>query len=127
MKKYKAYTNLYLTVQYEGHSRHIQFDALSTGSTSVFMTDDPKMQKAIESHPLFNKLIEAEEVKPEPAVQQSVPGQGNVPAPVEIVVSGPDDAKEYIADTFGISRSQLRTVEAIKKAAAENHVVFKGL
>ena len=123
MKKYKAYTSLYLTVGYGGGNRHIQFDPLSTGSGSVYMTDDPEMQKAIEGHPSFGRYIEVEEVDETPAA----PVAEAVKEPVEVEVSCPDDAKEYIADTFGVSRSQLRTVEAIKKSAAAHNIVFKGL
>lgn len=124
MKKYKAYTNLSITVVYDGHPLHIQFDPLSTGQCSVYITDDPKMQKAIEEHSYFKKYIEVEEVKetkPQPAAKAP---EKKV---VEIQVSGPDDAKDYIADTFGISRTQLRSLDAIKKAAADNNVKFIGL
>lgn len=123
MKKYKAYTSLCLTVTYDGRNRHIQFDPLSTGSGSVYMTDDAKMQAAIEGHPFFHRYIDVEEVADAPAASPAKAAK----APLEVEVSCPDDAKEYIADTFGVSRSQLRSVEAIKKAAAEHGVLFKGL
>lgn len=126
MKKYKAYSDLFLNVTYDGRPRHIQFDSLSTGNGSVYLTDDAKMQKAIEEHPFFERYIDVEEVRQ--AAPSSSPGdRPGVRKAVEIQVSGPDDAKDYIADTFGISRSQLRSVEAIRKAAAENNIVFKGL
>ena len=45
----------------------------------------------------------------------------------EVQVSCLDDAKDYLSDKFGISRTKLRSQEGIEKAAAANGVRFIGL
>lgn len=44
-----------------------------------------------------------------------------------IVVSDPDAAKAYLAEHFGYSRTKIKTLKAIKEAAAANGIVFEGL
>lgn len=44
-----------------------------------------------------------------------------------IVVSDPDAAKAYLAEHFGYSRTKIKTLKAIKEAAAANGIVFEGI
>lgn len=44
-----------------------------------------------------------------------------------IVVSDPDAAKAYLAEHFGISRTKIKTLKAIKDAGAANGIVFEGI
>lgn len=44
-----------------------------------------------------------------------------------IVVSDPDAAKAYLADHFGLSRTKLKSLKAIKEAAASHGIVFEGI
>lgn len=44
-----------------------------------------------------------------------------------IVVSDPDSAKSYLAEHFGYSRTKIKTLKAIKEAAAANGIVFEGI
>lgn len=44
-----------------------------------------------------------------------------------IVVSDPDAAKAYLAEHFGISRTKLKSIKAIKGAATTNGIVFEGI
>lgn len=44
-----------------------------------------------------------------------------------IVVSDPDAAKAYLAEHFGISRTKIKTLKAIKDAATANGIVFEGI
>ena len=45
----------------------------------------------------------------------------------KIVVSDPDAAKSYLAEHFGYSRTKIKTLKAIKEAAAANGIVFEGI
>ena len=191
MKKYIAKTNVSINVVLAtGANRHIAFIAL-TGGGSVFYTDDPDIQKAMESHYKFGKLFRVDhkyipekqrnkpapkpkpEIAPEqptaeetvdaPAIEDTVavpdseqptaedtvavPGSEQPTAedidsdgqPEEaeaeaednglktIVVSDPDAAKAYLAEHFGISRTKIKSVKAIKEAAAANNIVFEGI
>lgn len=44
-----------------------------------------------------------------------------------IVVSDPDAAKAYLAEHFGLSRTKLKSLKAIKEAGAANGIVFEGI
>lgn len=44
-----------------------------------------------------------------------------------IVVSDPDAAKAYLAEHFSYSRTKIKTLKAIKEAAAANGIVFEGI
>ena len=129
-----------------GVSRHIAFSAVSGGG-SVFYTDDPDMQKSIESHYKFGKLFRidreyedklkkktghdkltgAEEDTLNP-VKDQVPEDGDDGTGLKkIVVSDPDSAKSYLAEHCGISRTKLKSLKSIKEAAENNGIVFEGI
>lgn len=185
MKKYIAKTNVSINVVLPtGANRHITFSAL-TGGGSVFYTDDPDIQKAMECHYKFGKLFRVDqkfipekqrnkpapnpkpEIVPEqPTVSAAPIPVGETPTPIveeaedapavdatvavsdsdgqpeeaedneteaednglkTIVVSDPDAAKAYLAEHFGISRTKIKSVKAIKEAAAANGIVFEGI
>lgn len=45
----------------------------------------------------------------------------------KVVVSDPDSAKAYLAEQFGYSRTKIKTIKAIKEAAASHGIVFEGI
>ena len=195
MKKYIAKTNVSINVVLPtGANRHIAFSAL-TGGGSVFYTDDPDIQKAMECHYKFGKLFRVDhkyipekqrnkpapkpktEIVPEQPTVSAAPipiGEAQTPTVEEveyapagettvavpdseqptaedidsdgqpeeaedneteaednglktIVVSDPDAAKAYLAEHFGISRTKIKSVKAIKEAAAAHGIVFEGI
>ncbi len=200
MKKYIAKTNISINVVLKsGKNRHITFSAL-TGGGSVFYTDDPEIQKAMECHYKFGKLFRVDQKyvaekqrnkpapKPKPEIVPEQPTVSAAPIPISetptptveeaedtpvgeaedtpageatvavsdseqataedidsdgqpeeaeaeaednglktIVVSDPDAAKAYLAEHFGISRTKIKSVKAIKEAAAANGIVFEGI
>lgn len=118
-KIYKSHTTLSFSV---ASGKRITFDELSGGRGSVFITGDESLQKEMESHPLFGYrfwLSEAQKESKKEEAQQS--------ETVEVTVSDIGDAKEYLAEHFNISRTQLRTKDNILAAAKNNNVVFVGL
>lgn len=44
-----------------------------------------------------------------------------------IVVSDPDAAKAYLADHFGLSRTKLKSLKAIKEAGVVHGIIFDGI
>lgn len=148
MKRYIATTNVSINVVLSsGVSRHIAFSAISGGG-SVFYTDDPEIQRAIESHYKFGKLFridnEYEDASKKKvghekaaavagvAVLDSGKDQVSEDKDEEtglnkIVVSDPDSAKSYLAEHYGISRTKLKSLKSIKEAAENNGIVFEGI
>lgn len=81
MKRYIAKTNVSINIVLaSGANRHISFSSL-TGGGSVFYTDDPEIEKAMESHYKFGTLFRIDHryapeklrIKPIRKVQQSAP------------------------------------------------------
>ena len=106
-----------------GKSYHVSFAPL-TGGGSMLITNNEDLQKAIEKHYKFGKLfkIDVNYKEEEPVAE----------APVEVEeakvktmkMASLDDAKAYLADNFGISRTKLRSRKQIEDAAAANGIEF---
>lgn len=147
MKKYIAKTNVSINVILpSGANRHIAFSAL-TGGGSVYYTDDPDVIQAIERHYKFGTLFridpryEAEKQQNKPVAEEPEAGQspaeedggddtaedGDDTDIKKVVVSDPDSAKAYLAEQFGYSRTKIKTIKAIKEAAASHGIVFEGI
>ena len=45
----------------------------------------------------------------------------------KIVISDPDAAKAYLSEKFGISRTKMKTIKAIKDEAMAHNIEFEGL
>lgn len=131
--KYQAGTDLAFSVMVGKERMRILFEGKSTGS-SVYMTRDPKVQKAIESHYWFNDkffLVESIDEKKEAAEAKK---KADAKAKKEVadekkthVVTDVEDAKDYLAETFGVSRSKMKTKEDILAIANEKGVELEGL
>lgn len=127
-KKYIAKSHVSLSVKItEGKCAHISFTPL-TGGGSVLYTSDEQVQKALERHPKYGKLYKEDllyqpnKIVAEPPVVKKAKAEVN-----EVHVTCLDDAKDYLSEKFGISRTKLRSQESILRVAAENNVHFKGL
>ena len=131
--KYQAGTDLAFSVMVGNERMRIIFEGKSTGS-SVYMTRDPKVQKAIESHYWFNDkffLVESIDEKKEAAeVKKKAAAKTKKKAADEKkshVVTDFEDAKDYLAETYGVSRSKMKTKEDILAIAKEKGVELEGL
>lgn len=103
--------------------KHITFEPDSSGY-AYYSTDDEEEQKAIEAHPLFNKMFVLKDAP------TSVVAKKAVAVPVEkkeVEVTSAADAKQYLVDTFGISRTKIQSTADIEKYAEQNGVVFVGI
>lgn len=103
--------------------KHITFEPDTTGY-AYYSTADGAEQKAIEAHPLFNRMFVVKDA-PTP-----VAAKKTAAIPVgkkEVEVTSAADAKQYLVDTFGISRTKIQSTADIKKYAEQNGVVFVGI
>ncbi len=131
-KTYQGYSDLAFSVKVDGGQRRIVFDAQSRG-TSVYSTRDTKEQKAIESHYWFGDkfwiLEEVDEKKQEAEAKKKATIKAKKAEEDKKVICVDDigDAKDYLADNFGISRSKMKKVEDVLAIAKENNVVLEGL
>lgn len=130
-----------------GKTLRVAFTPRTMGS-SVFMTDDEEIQKAIELHKEYGKLFVCKNAtiaatasqrteqptdngQTDNGQQPTDSNQGcspeGKPAPKIINVGSVQEAKDYLADKFGISRTSLKNREAVKSAGVEMGVVFEGI
>lgn len=131
--KYQAGTDLAFSVMVGNERMRIIFDGKSVGC-SIYMTRDAKVQKAIESHYWFNDkffLVESIDEKKEAAESKK---KAAAKAKKKVadekkthVVTDVEDAKDYLAETYGVSRSKMKTKEDILVIAKEKGVELEGL
>lgn len=135
LKIYKSKSQVSVTVRLKsGSNTHITFQP-QTGGGSIYYTKDDIVQDGLESHPKFGRLFKLvgaqEEVKP--AVKKvEANNEGNGPEEAEgakqsasgatFTASCNDDAKEYLAEKYGVKRSLMRNKDQIL-AAAQQHGV----
>ena len=124
--KYQAGTDLAFSVMVGDERMRIVFEGKTMGS-SIYMTRDPKVQKAIESHYWFNdKFFLAE------SIDEKKKGAAKAKKKVADekkthVVTDVEDAKDYLAETYCVSRSKMKTKEDILAIANEKGVELEGL
>lgn len=132
-KKYQAGTDLAFSVMVGNERMRINFEGKTMGC-SVYMTRDPKVQKAVESHYWFKDKFflvetvdekkEAAEVKKKAAAKtkKNVADEKKTHSVTDV-----EDAKDYLAETYGVSRSKMKTKEDILEIAKEKGVELEGL
>lgn len=122
-----------------GKSTRIPFVPLSSGG-SVYFTSITEIQEALERHYRFGSLFNLDgaeneenadannEVVGEVAEESSedVGDSGGVEL-LKVEVSDLGEAKNYLADKFGISRTSLKSEKKILEAATANGIEFVGL
>ena len=128
IKYYRSKSCVSISVVFENGSRkHIAFEA-KTGGGSTYTTDNEDEQKAIESHPYFNKMFR--EFVPPIVVESKMKASAPVKKKVDftsVTVSDIVEAKNYIADRFGVSRTKLKSKKSILEAAAAYKIRFEGI
>lgn len=131
--KYQAGTDLAFSVMVGDERMRIVFEGKTMGN-SVYMTRDQKVQKAIESHYWFNDkffLAESIDEKKEAAeAKKKAAAKAKKKVSDEKkthIVTDVEDAKDYLAETYGVSRSKMKTKEEILAVAQEHGVELEGL
>lgn len=132
-KKYQAGTDLSFSVMVGNERVRVVFEGKTMGC-SIYGTRDEKLQKAIESHYWFKDkffLVEAVDEKKEAAeAKKRATAKTKKKAAEEKkthIVTDFEDARDYLAETFGVSRSKLKTKEDILSIANEKGVELEGL
>lgn len=132
-KKYQAGTDLSFSVMVGNERVRVVFEGKTMGC-SIYGTRDEKLQKAIESHYWFNDkffLVESVDEKKEAAeAKKRAAAKTKKKAAEEKkthIVTDFEDARDYLAETFGVSRSKLKTKEDILSIAKEKGVELEGL
>lgn len=132
-KKYQAGTDLSFSVIIGNERVRVVFEGKTMGC-SIYGTRDEKLQKAIESHYWFKDkffLVEAVDEKKEAAeAKKRAAAKTKKKAAEEKkthIVTDFEDARDYLAETFGVSRSKLKTKEDILSIAKEKGVELEGL
>lgn len=132
-KKYQAGSDLAFSVMVGNERMRIVFEGKTMGN-SIYMTRDPKVQKAIESHYWFKDkffLVETIDEKKEAAeAKKKAAAKAKKKVADEKkthLVTDVEDAKEYLAETYGVSRSKMKTKEDILDIAKEKGVELEGL
>lgn len=132
IKHYKAKTDISINVVLKnGANMHISFTALSDGQ-SEFYTDNKDIQDALERHYRYGKLFKCIGVKDISSVKSIPSKEEDADAEpsneiVKIRVNDLSEAKDYVADNFGISRTLLRSKKSIIDAAAIHNIEFEGI
>lgn len=126
MKTYTSNSEISLSVRVGDNAHtHIRFNPTSNGGSS-YSTNNPAIQKGLERHPQFGKMFhltsESKEVKKE--MRKTVE---DVNPKTVVNVNSIQDAKDYLVDTFGISRTQLTSKAKILANAESHNIQFNGL
>lgn len=139
LKRYKSKSCVSINVVLPtGGNTHISFSPV-TGGGSVYYTDNENIQKGLERHPKYGKLFVVDTTltaqKTSTKTQSTVAGttatktaekqqptDNTKKKAIEVKMACNDDAKDYVADKFGVSRSKMRSRADIEKVAAENGV-----
>lgn len=127
-KTYKSKSDIALNIVLKnGKSAHISFTPL-TGGGSMYKTADEDLQQALEKSAYFGslfKVVEAvnmDEVAPAKEVERVETRKAKV-----VKVSCLSDAKDYLANTYGVSRTNLKGKTSIVETAEGFGVEFDGI
>lgn len=128
MKTYTSKTEISLSIRLgNGAHMHVRFSPTSDGG-SMYVTSNPVIQKGLERHPQFGKMFilasEVNESAPAPEVKKA---ETKAEGKKVVEVRSTQDAKEYLVETFGISRTQLTSKAKILANAESHNIVFNGL
>lgn len=130
LKKYISNTHACVSIILpNGKSAHISF-APKTGGGSVFYTEDKNIQDGLESHYRYGKLFRLEKSINNDSAKKKENAKTkkeDKPELKEVTVSCADDAKDYLSENFGVSRTKLKSLAAINKAAEANGIKFVGM
>ena len=131
-KHYKSKTAISINVVLKSkNSMHIAFTAQSDGS-SVYTTDNPDVQYALEHHYKYGKLFKLVSTESEADIKakkeaEEAAANEKKDEIRKVSVSDLAAAKDFLADIFGISRTSLRSEKAIMEAAKAHNIEFEGL
>lgn len=125
MSKIKTYVSRFTVPHFSVGMRRIAFHATTNGR-AYYITDDEELQKGIERHPWFKSKFYLESVEEQPSADKQTSDEQAKPEVqkemVELKFVTLADAKNYLADKFGVVRSNIKTQEAAISAGEANGV-----
>ncbi len=132
MKTYRSQTEIVISVRkaHADKNTRVRFEPFTLGG-SMFATDDHELQDAIERHRYFGSLFILDET---PAVDMTPPADITARQPSKETASDHiqvmdfeslSDAKDHIAEAYGVSRTSMRTKEQIETAAAQHGLTIR--
>ena len=124
MSKIKTYVSRFTVPHFSVGMRRIAFHATTNGR-AYYITDDEELQNGIERHPWFKSKFYLESVEEQSADKQTSDEQAKPEVQKEMVELNfvtLADAKNYLADKFGVVRSNIKTQEAAISAGEANGV-----
>lgn len=125
LKVYIANTDVAFTVNVGNKRKRVSFTSKSGDNGSVYFSSDELEQKGIERHPWFgDKVMLRESVDEKEIAAEAEQDQGDK---VVHHVDSPNEAKDYLAEKYGISRTKMKSLSAILSIAKECGVTFEGL
>ena len=123
LKTYTANSEICINVRMAKGVVHLNFIPQTLGKSS-YATSDKALQEAIERHRLFGKRFTLAQNNDNdiPSPQEEATEKDASPKTLSFGTLA--DAKDYIADTWNISRTKLRTREQLEAAAAAHGVTI---
>lgn len=131
-KTYQGYSDLHFNVKTKSGLRRVVFEGQSHGG-SIYQTRDAEVQKAIESHYWFNdkffltESVDEKKLEAEAKKKAAAKAKKKEDEQLTHIVEDVQEAKDYLAEKFGVSRSKMKTKEDILAVAREHDVVLEGL
>lgn len=108
LKKYASNSEVSLSVPMAGGgSARVTFSPV-TGGGGVYYTEDEELQAAMEKHAKFGKLFHEEEI-PDEQEEETDSADADAQEEVTFEANCTNDAKDYLCERFGASRTKLRT------------------
>lgn len=139
---YKAHSQISINIVLpNGHKKRVEFTPHTLGGSS-YVSSDPDEQDALSKHYRFGSLFKISSVKIDKAdvkeegmqSESSEESEGNdrkdedngTSVEMKVVaVSSVADAKEYLAETFGIERTSIKYKKDIVEKATELGITFE--
>lgn len=123
LKKYASNSEVSLSVPMAGGgSVRVTFSPV-TGGGGVYYTEDEELQAAMEKHAKFGKLFHEEEI-PDEQEEETDSADADAQEEVTFEANCTNDAKDYLCERFGASRTKFRTRAACDEFAKAHGVTI---
>ena len=125
-KTYIANTEIGITVKIGERNTRLAFTP-TTGGGSVFITDNAELQKILEKHARFGTWFKLEKAEVQETAAPAVAAEPKKKEIKTVKVNSIQEAKDYLVDELGISRTMLNTKAKILTVAKTNYIQFDGI
>lgn len=109
-----------------GKYKRIRFLPYSPGG-GIYITKDPVVQSLLEADKEYGKTYELVSVEGQEETIEETEEPKKEPELRQVEVNDLDEAKDYLNENCGVPKRNMRSGVAIRNAAAEKGIVFKGI